>query len=286
VNDLEGEPTAPAAGIPDDGYELPGWTEQNGSSKRDARNTGWRPTGVTLELVDGDYVMSDGETVDGKLITGQLIVPPEVKSGTVRRSWIRCEGASSVGCVFNGGYDPSNTSPILFEDVEIGQSLLEDLPRSAFQSVGIGGWIIFSARRVYVHGVGTAFFATAPPFVLEDSYITDLFADGPDPHIDVVWVGGGSGPVTVKRNNMECFIGCSRNLGPGTIDSGTYIADHNLFNGGAITVQADDHYEMTGNRWKREPEGFFSYGPTLFDPTEPKVWVDNRWADDESVVWK
>jgi hypothetical protein len=276
---------APVPSMPDDGVEVPGWTMQHGSTKRDARNTGWRPTGVTLTKIDGDYTMTDGEVIDSLLITGQLIIPPSVKSGTVKRSWIRCEGVGSVGCVFNGGYPKANTSPILFEDVEIGKSLLEDLPASAYQATGIGGWISFTVRRAYVHGVGTAFFATEPPTTIEDSYVTDLFADGPDPHIDVVWVGGGDGPVSVKRNNFECYVGCSRVLGPGSISTGTYIAEANLFNGGSITVQGNNLYQFTGNRFKRWPGGFMNNGPVLFDPTNPAVWTDNLWADDGTPVW-
>jgi hypothetical protein len=276
---------APVAGTPDDGAVVPGWTEQHGLKKRDARTTGWRPTGVTLTRVEGDYTMTDGEVVDGLLIEGSLIIPPEVKSGTVKRTWIRCDNGPSTSCVFNGGYPVSNTTPILFEDVEIGRSMLEGLPREAFGAGAGISWVTFTARRVYVHGIGTAFFATDPGCVVEDSYINDLFADGPDPHIDVVYVQSTSvGPVRVSRNNMETYVGGSANLGPGAIESGTYLAEDNLFNGGSLTVTANENYTITGNRWKRQPSGFWSNGPYWFPTNDPAVWTDNLWVDDGSPI--
>jgi hypothetical protein len=273
----------PVKQMPDDGYELAGWTAINGNSakKRDARNTGHWGKGLQtkdLRRIEGNYYIQPGETLDGVLVTGTVFTV-QGQGITIKNSWIR-HG------VFGGNGNPNS---ILVEDTTFGPG--PGQPDSSYDNNGILSGPNITCRRCRTMWVGGVFFAQWGNATIEDTFSHDTYAyepPGGDAHLDVVWVQNSSGPITVRRSNLECSANCSAVLGPGTITSGAYIVEDNLFNGGGQTVVVNSLYQLRRNRFKRSPSGFYENGALFctFDVSYgyPGVDEDNSWIDNGQAI--
>lgn len=203
----------------------------------DETNTGYRPTGVGLTTMPlnapGELVIREaGTVIDGKRIEGCVqVYAPNV---TIKRSLL-------TGCqsYFNVHLRPQATN-FTIEDTEIdGKDFASQDAAITEDSTGP-----VTIRRVFIHNVGDGP-RVGENLVMEDSYITDMFACSIC-HNDSVQSAGGFN-VTLRHNTMintppdhpsgqggrNAVVRIATEQGP--VDG--FVVENNLLSGGNFAIQ-------------------------------------------------
>ena len=157
----------------------------------DASSTGV-PSGATLTPGGGLTINAAGAVVDGREITGAVVVnAPNV---TIRNSRIRSNAFRVI---------ENNSTGLVIEDSEIINRPVAGQPNC---HNGIG-WGNFTMRRVEITGCENAVDVGGGTVVFEDSYVHDLDTVGPSyvwgnrPHTDGIQGAGDN--VTVRHNWID-----------------------------------------------------------------------------------
>src|SRR5262249_40382152 len=258
------------------------------------QNTGWQPTGVTLQPYTGPLTISqDGTTIDSADITGMISVTAD--NVTITRSRIRA-GGTDWAIRQLPGY-----SGLTLTDDEI-TSLAGGSP--ADPAIGADGTHI-TIERVYVHNTQRGITPGAYTSVM-DSYFDD-FTNNTGNHATAVGSSGGTSHVVIQHNTLGCNTGeCSSALSayPEVAFGGPHddwLITQNLFNGGAFCVYlgyspSDGEQPNTNIRFTNNFSGI-KYHPTcgIYGPAASwsdgtgDVWTNNTWyapgtAKDGTIV--
>lgn len=251
----------------------------------DATNTGWRPTGVKLTTdgvnitSEGDYVIDQpGTVVDAKEVDGCVIVrAPNV---TIKRSLLtKCKSYFNIRLYPEG-------SNFTLEDTEVDGNNAEGQD-NAFVDDGHGPVTI---RRMYMHNVSDGPHP-GEHYLLQDSYITDLYACSICHNDDVQ--SAGAIDVTLRHNTLvntppdnpsglggrNAVVRIATEQGP--VDG--FVVDNNLLSGGNYAVQdrsqgngVPQNITVTNNRivpnWR--------FGPYDFDGA---VTLGGNYRDDNGA---
>jgi chitodextrinase len=195
-----------------------------------ASNTGV-PAGTTLTPSGGMTITTAGAVVDGRDITGQVVVnAPNV---TIRNSRIR---SNSMWVIDN------NSTGLLVEDSEIINRPVAGQPNC---HNGIGN-ANFTVRRTEITGCENAMNIDSPGNVtFVDNYVHDLDTTGPsyvwgnDPHTDGIQIGRGAANMVFRHNYIDPIGAVVGAGGTSGIIIGSNIPDLNL--------RIEDNYIDGGN---------------------------------------
>jgi chitodextrinase len=159
----------------------------------DASNTGV-PAGTTLTPSGGMTITTAGAVIDGREITGQVVVnAPNV---TIRNTRIR---SNAMWVIDN------NSTGLVVEDSEI-----INRPVSGQNNCHNGiGDANFTVRRTEITGCENAANFGGDNIVFEDNYVHDLDTTGPsyvwgnDPHTDGIQMSPGADNIVVRHNWID-----------------------------------------------------------------------------------
>jgi hypothetical protein len=280
----------PVTGRPDDGLSLSGWTSVNGSTRRDARNTGHLAVGSSFTTYTEDQYYSPGAVIEDAIFDGCRARFSSQGSYTFRRCWLQDGIWNQAG--------EGSISTVSFEDCTIGPPYglgsNDDRYWNDAMMGGNGGKITMT-RCMVIHGGSQVFLHIAGPSSITDSFFTGMYSPDfiVDPHMDCLWLstsGPTSNSITVQRNHFEAAArGTSAVWGPDGATNGVF--EDNLLNSlsasGTIAVNGGTYRR---NRVKRYPTGGFMQ---ISDGNAVKsvigaasVWTDNTWIDLDGSVWE
>jgi hypothetical protein len=201
----------------------------------DSTNTGYLPTGVTLNTndvpinVDGDFVITQpGTVIDSKRINGCVVV--KAANVTIKRSLI-----TNCMAYYNIRLYPGAPN-FLLEDVEVDGNNVE-IQNAALVDDGVGP---VTVRRLNMHHV-----ADGPhpgeSWLIEDSYIHDLYGCGVCHNDDIQSAGAKN--VTVRHNTLTNYASGKNSDILIATEQGPvkgFIVENNLLSGGQYQIQVRD----------------------------------------------
>jgi hypothetical protein len=196
----------------------------------DASNTGV-PPGTTLTPSGGLTISTAGAVIDGRDISGQVIVnAPNV---TIRDSRIR---SNAMWVVDN------NSTGLVVEDSEIINRPVSGQP-NCHNGIGNSN---FTVRRTEITGCENAMNIDNPGNVtFVDNYVHDLDIEGPsyvwgnDPHTDGIQIGQAASNLVIRHNWIDpspgsgVTAGIIMYTGSGTQNSNAWIEDNYIDGRGA-----------------------------------------------------
>ena len=198
----------------------------------DASSTGV-PSGATLTPGGGLTINAAGAVVDGREITGAVVVnAPNV---TIRNSRIRSNARSGI---------QNNSTGLVIEDVEVDCG--NAVGRTAITTRD------YTARRVNAHGCENVFWAEGN-VLIEDSYIHGPVDYDPvlDPHTDSVQIPAGASNITIRHNTIYGNYVSRSSFGNSAIMMGGNTSNiavrNNLLAGGGYTVYCNQGGGGAGN---------------------------------------
>jgi hypothetical protein len=246
----------------------------------DSTNTGYLPTGVTLNTndipinVDGDFVITQpGTVIDSKRINGCVVV--KAANVTIKRSLI-----TNCMAYYNIRLYPGAPN-FLLEDVEVDGNNV-DIQNAALVDDGVGP---VTVRRLDMHNVGDGPHP-GENWLIEDSYIHDLYGCGVC-HNDNIQSAGAIN-VTVRHNTLTDYASGKNSDVRIATEQGPvrgFIVENNLLSGGVFQVQVREQGfgAPTGViiRNNRVVPDWLYYGPWDIYPGEATVTGNVR--DDNNV---
>lgn len=291
---------------------LTNWTAINGSTRRDARNTGHFPVIAADPTVRTGGLLDSG-TYEDTVFTTTVEIRYD-RTYTFNRCWFQGE-------VWQSDLDPDQGRPVVaitYTDCTFGPGRGHGSNSSTYDKNGLiapGKWTLIRCR--VMHGGSQLFCHYGGPNTVTDSFFHDMCAPDyiADPHMDCVWISTGgqsSHALTVQRCYFEAAgRGTSSVLGPDSTTSLT--VEDCLFNSGSSSksVIGTTNSVIRRNRFMRYDAGSSGeYGDPLdgapgdgmvdmrVDPVSgvsngvyravggtPSVLTDNRWTDDNSLAF-
>lgn len=259
----------------------------------DEQCTGWRHTGVTLQVVPGQVssgsgwewvgapfnyvkITGNGAVLDGLDVNGCIYVDDGVLSATIKRSRI------TGNCDYMLRYaNPDASLAINLTDVEI--------VGGAVQQKGAG----FKWLRVNAHSFTGKAAMTGSDSAVEDSYIHGIVCNPPD-HQSGVGTNGGASDVVIRHNHIdlqptECTSGGIANYD----DFGAFhdiLIENNLINSGGYCLKAgfedgnaagNSGMQVIGNVFGRKyfaDCGSFGVVSNWMSTAPGNVWNGNTWG--------
>jgi hypothetical protein len=267
----------------------PAFTTVNGSTVRDARNTGhWEQISGSPTVYTTDQYYDPGATISDAIFRDCMPRLNSVGSYTFNRCWLQ-------NGLYNQAGEPT-ISTVTLNDCTIGTPYGLGSNDSRYENngwLGGNGGKATLARCMVMHGGSQLFLHISGPSSITDSFFWGMFAPDyvVDPHMDTLWVQDTSHTITVSRNHFEAAsAGTSSIIGPG--DANNMTCTDNLFNGGSAngTLVTGTGSTYTGNRFMRAPTGGLckfdvASGNTLINTAQGSgTQSDNRWADDGTSV--
>lgn len=209
------------------------------------------PAGTVLTTINGDYTAKAGEVIDGKRITGNVVIGG---SGVVIRN------SEILGKINNNnGGRPS----FKVEDTTLGPATCGSI------SDGVVGVANFEARRVRIKNQPDGFRIAGSNVLIEDSYVT-VCSKNPEDHSDGIQVydAKNSTNITIRHNTID-----QRSVTNGAATAPIFVpTDVERQGNDGVTVTVTDNVVAGGGY------GFRIYGtlPLTAYVTGNKV-VNNTW---------
>jgi hypothetical protein len=261
----------------------------------DASCTGYKHTGVTLQVHNGDLTIEQNNTViDSMDIHGCVNV--YAFNVTIKRSRVACESYYAIRNFKKEGNVETTYTGLKVTDVEIDG--LNDLGGSA--GIAFAG---YTALRVDAHNLSSIGFHVEDNTTIEDSYVHDFpcgLAAGTNMILHQAGAGtnGGGSHMIIRHNNFDLKPvlfngeGCASGAIANYHDFGTFddmLIEKNLMNtGGQYCLKAG--VEQTGKPYPnstnvRVLNNVFGtkYNP-LCGEAQPQGLVSN-WANGPTNVW-
>jgi hypothetical protein len=223
------------------------------------------PAGTTLSASGGLTVTAANTVIDGKDISGQVIV--KASNVVIKNSKIHGSGSGTGVQVVSGNVTISDSEIYGFEN-----------------GIGFDNW---AAYRVNVHSTTGDGVKLGSSTTLQDSWIHDL-TPAAGAHSDGMQVQSGVTNLVVRHNvvdlgstpNANSALFMAPDLGPSSV--GPALFEGNYFNGGNFVVFCVDgnngQYFIQNITFKDNTFGRqFQYGPKNINV--PVTWTNNTWAD-------
>jgi len=178
------------------------------------------PAGKTLTTISGDYTAKAGEVIDGKRITGSLIIGG---SGVVIRN------SEITGKIDNNAGSNSSRPSFTVEDSTMGPNSCGNI------SDGVVGVSNYTAKRVRIKNQPDGFRIAGSNVLIEDSYVT-VCSVNPNDHSDGIQVYGAANAtnIVIRHNTID-----QRSVTNGAATAPIFIptdADRQGNNGVTVTV--------------------------------------------------
>jgi hypothetical protein len=224
----------------------------------DATNTGV-PRDVVLKPSGSLTITTPGAVISGLDILGWVsIEAPNVTLKNCRVTatsfWaisVQAPGAKIENCEIFSIYAEGGTKAVYF-----------DVPAS-------GG----SIRRCNIHDVEDGVYVSTRGIVIEDNFIHNLKANGPDPHYDAMQLHGGvTSNVVVRGNSVITSWSTNSAITTGVVQD--ILIENNQLHGGGYTVRIDGRFgegETSGVAILNNRFGPHEYGYWSFDKSLPVV---------------
>lgn len=277
-----GSPTSPAARnrtVPGSGATPDGWPT--------AGNTGWRHTGVTLTRYTGPVKITAPTVIDGKDITGCLVI--QSSNVTIKRSRITGPGCNWL---IEIGADTRN---VVLEDVEIMSASRDRYSDRAIVLRGSGTATSRNiVRRAHIHDVARGIlYDSGGRYVLVENSLIEVASSNPDDHISAMTIYGVHEAI-IRKNTLDVTPSSATSgivvVYPDWGDATNVTFEENLLNGrGDWCTQIGTHLgsgqyfrfrdNLFGTKYGDDPcTGGEGDGSNSFFFCDPRVeWTNNRW---------
>lgn len=275
-------PTSPAARnrtVSGSGATPDGWPT--------AGNTGWRHTGVTLTPYTGPVKITEPTVIDGKDITGCLVI--QSSNVTIKRSRVKGPGCNWL---IEIGADTRN---VILEDVEIMSASRDRYSDRAIVLRGSGTATSRNVvRRAHIHDVARGIlYDSGGKYVLVEHSLIEVASSNPDAHISAMTIYGVHEAI-IRRNTLDVTPSPATSgivvVYPDWGDATNVTFEDNLLNGrGDWCTQIGTHLasgqyfrfrnNLFGTKYGDDPcTGGEGDGSNSFFFCDPRVeWTDNRW---------
>jgi len=252
-----------------------------------AGNTGWRHTGVTLTRYTGPMKITAPTVIDGKDITGCLVI--QSSGVTIRRSRITGPGCNWV---IEIGADTRN---VVLEDVEITSVSRDRYSDRAIVLRGSGTATSRNiVRRAHIHDVSRGIlYDSGGRYVLVENSLVEVAESNPDAHIAAMTIYGVHEAI-IRKNTLDVTPSPATSgivvVYPDWGDATNVTFEENLLNGsGYWSMQIGTHLgpgqyfrfrdNLFGTKYGDDPyTGGEGDGTNSFFFCDPGVeWTNNRW---------
>lgn len=239
------------------------------------------PAGTALTTSGSLNITADNTVIDGKLITGNVIV--RANNVTIKRSKILPGNSTAIRVM---------TGNVVVEDVEI------DGQQANGADVANAGVVIccnnYTLKRVNIHRVYEGP-RVGNNVTIEDSYIHHLVRctqNGQNCHIDVLQATAGNN-IVVRHNTLLAYndvtndpLNASFIIKADTGPINNVLVERNYMNGGNYTIYAQSAAYNTSNVTIRDNHfgRNFRYGPKSLGSVNNLVWSGNVWADNKQII--